>query len=64
MTEPREDEQYNWTRLTLETGYATTMIELRRGDLDIHDMIDSVVRPLLLGAGYMQQNVDDVLGEV
>jgi len=50
------------TTMTLYGKYGKYSITVNRGDLTIGDILADVVRPLLLAAGYSEQNVDEYLG--
>lgn len=52
----------NVTTMTLYTKYEEYSITVYRGDLPLGDIITSVVRPLLLAAGYGEQIIDEYLG--
>lgn len=41
----------------------TVTIEEKADDLDIYDVIEQIVRPMLLAIGYQKENVEEVLGE-
>lgn len=49
------------TRMTLETAHTKAVVEVKR-DLDIYEMVDDVIRPILLAAGYMESSVDEAIG--
>jgi len=50
------------TTMSLRDQYGECSITVNKGDLPIEDIITDVVRPLLLAAGYGEQNVDEYLG--
>lgn len=39
------------------------LIAINEADLNIYEMIDKVIRPLLAGFGYAEKSIDKVLGE-
>jgi len=38
-------------------------IEQNTSDLDIHDFLNSLIRPLLHAIGFQQKTIEDVIGE-
>ena len=55
------------TRLTLEIDYpdgtCSYSIGIPNWDPSMDQMVDELIRPLLLAAGWHPNNVDDVFGE-
>jgi hypothetical protein len=51
------------SKITLEIhpGNKVT-VEVPEEGLNIHDLVDMLVRPALLGAGYAENSVDEALG--
>lgn len=50
------------TKMTLETLGSTFTIEHTEDCMNIHELIESTIRPLLLAAGYQPGTLDDVFG--
>lgn len=48
------------TKLSLESEYGTVSIEVPGDDLDIEEMREKLLIPLLLGAGYQSNSVNDL----
>lgn len=39
------------------------LVAINEADLNIYEMVDRVIRPLLAGFGYVEGSIDKVLGE-
>lgn len=48
--------------MTLRNQYGSYSITKNMGDLPIGDILADLVRPLLLAAGYSEQNIEEYLG--
>jgi len=51
------------TTLIIENKYGAVTITSVDDDLDIHGMIDDLIKPALLAAGYQPVNVSDAFNE-
>lgn len=60
---PLVDEDFEGVEMTYECGYGKVSVSIKQGDLSIQELVDNVIRPLLLGATYSVENVNEVLGE-
>lgn len=40
------------TKMTLTTVYGTTAVEVNKTDLTAFELVEEVIKPLLLGSGY------------
>lgn len=49
------------TKLTLENNYSKCIIEANRTDMPLGDLMEDVIIPLLLAAGYGQSTIDDYI---
>ena len=47
------------TRASIETEYSKVCVEVKKRDLSLPDLIEQVIEPLLLGAGYRQKTIDE-----
>lgn len=61
MNEQREI--FTGTKATLQTPYGIFSIEVPERDLNIDDLWEEVLRPLLLGSGYSEIVADGLFGE-
>lgn len=50
------------TTITLENCYGEYSIKLNESDLDIHETMDRLIKPLLVAAGFSEQTVDEYFG--
>lgn len=50
-------------RLTYEAYGKKTLIEVDFDDLDLNDMFESLIIPMLLAAGYQQKSISEYFGE-
>lgn len=48
------------TKISLETEYGIVSIELPKGDLNIQDLWEQAIEPMLLGAGYHQDTINSL----
>ena len=51
------------TKITLTTVYGTTTVEVNKTDLNMYDLIQEVIKPVLLASGYQPATVNEALGE-
>ncbi len=51
------------TKLTLENEYGIYSVENRKDDPDLAAVIEFLVIPVLLAAGYHQNSIDEALGD-
>lgn len=51
------------TKMTLETNDGTYSVDIPHNDVNIDDMMNIVVGPLLKAAGYSEKLVDEYLGD-
>lgn len=49
------------TRITLETRYGRYVVEVPDDDLDISRVLDALIKPVLLAAGFVESTVDKAL---
>jgi hypothetical protein len=47
-------------KITLESEYGKYEIEVPGNDLDVNDVVESLLKPVMLAAGYHPDNVNDV----
>ncbi len=50
-------------KVTLEHYDRKIIIEIGRDDLEVSEVMDDIIKPLLLGAGYSIHSLNDILGE-
>ena len=60
---PLVNEDFEGVEMTYECGYGKVSVSIKQGDLCLQELVDNVIRPLLLGATYSVENVNEVLGE-
>lgn len=51
------------TSITLSNGYGRYSVELEQGDMTLPDIMDLLVIPALLAAGYRHDTISDYFGE-
>jgi hypothetical protein len=51
------------TTITLQTEYGTVSVTVNKNDLTIHDLIDQLVKPVIIASGYHQELVDSCFCE-
>ena len=51
------------TKMTLTTVYGTATVEVNKTDLNMYDLIQEVIKPVLLASGYQPATVNEALGE-
>lgn len=51
------------TKITLTTVYGTVTVEVNKTDLNMYDLIQEVIKPVLLASGYQPATVNEALGE-
>lgn len=47
------------TTMLLDDGYGAYSITVPGSDMDVPDLYDGLIRPLLLAAGYTEKSVDN-----
>jgi len=55
------DKEYK-TTMSLRNPYGQYTVTVNEADLPIGDILEDVVKPLLLAAGYSEQNIEEYLG--
>jgi hypothetical protein len=50
------------TRIELKTKYGSYIVEVNEDDLDIYEVVEQLVVPVLTAAGYAPDNVREALG--
>lgn len=56
------DEEKETTTITLENCYGSTTITVNKTDMDMDEVIQDLVRPMLLAVGYHRDTVEEYLG--
>lgn len=51
------------TKITIATQYGTVSVEVPQDDLALPELVEVVLRPALLGSGYAERTVNEVLGD-
>lgn len=51
------------TKLTLETEYGTYSVEVNEDDMNITDVFDRLLIPVLLSAGYDEHSIKEQLAD-
>ena len=51
------------SKITYENEYGTYSIEIPDGNLTISQMMEDLVIPVLLAAGYSKEVIDDYIGK-
>jgi hypothetical protein len=54
-------EKFSGTRLTLENEHGKYVVHVSDDELTMNDLIDTVVKPVLLSAGYHSDLVDEFI---
>ena len=52
------------TKLTLENAYGTYSIEINGSDLDITEMVEQVIKPVLLSATYAPETIAEAFPDI
>ena len=56
---PTNDAENVDTSVTLKTEYGDYSVSVKKTGLDIHEVMDELIKPLLLAAGYHPNNIND-----
>lgn len=49
------------TSITFKNCYTSVTIEVEKDDMSIKEVLEDLIKPVLLGATYHQNNVDDII---
>ena len=55
-----QDEGLIMTKLTLENCYGVYSVEIPEEDFTVEDVVDELMVPVLLSAGYSRNGIDEI----
>jgi hypothetical protein len=53
----------DFTEVTLRNEHGEYTIRVRRTELDVGGMVEDLLKPMMLAAGYAEKNVNEMMGD-
>jgi hypothetical protein len=53
----------DFTEVTLRNEHGEYTIRVRRTELNVAGMVEDLLKPMMLAAGYAEKNVDEMMGD-